>query len=247
MQTRSLRSLLILILACGLFGPALAAQTKKGSLVWGQPVSITRKTKPNRVQSAGFKKVQVAPLLTLQWRLLVRGNGNIQQEVDPSQEFSTGDQLKLAITANQDGYLYLISQPEGKDGIIVFPDQRINNGQNLVKRNQELVVPSYCRGVEGLIDPKDCWWRMAPPAGRETFIVVFSRDKIKTLPAAAGEIVKTEIIDELRSGSGQKVEQNVGANPLPGRPNIRFATRVQNTNAKDNEELIATIEFTHGE
>jgi len=28
---------------------------------------------------------------------------------------------------------------------------------------------------------------------------------------------------------------------------VRYATRVQNTNLQDNEELIATIELTHGE
>ena len=89
----------------------------------------------------------------------------MQEETDSTKEFQTGDKVKLAITANQNGYLYIVNQPEGKDGVLLFPDLRINKGQNYVVKDQEYSVPSYCQGFD---DPKDCWWQMVPPAGTET-------------------------------------------------------------------------------
>src|SRR6185436_12918874 len=133
-----------------------------------------------------------------------------REEADPGQEFQTGDKLKLALTVNQSGYLYIVNQPEGKDGVLLFPDLRINKGQNYVIKDKEYVIPSFCQDFE---DPKDCWFKMAPPSGTETLIVIFSRDKITTLPnqiAKPYSPVKRALVDELVSTSEQKVKQATG-------------------------------------
>ena len=186
-------------------------------------------------------------MLTLQWHLLQRVNDTTQKEVDPTQEFQTGDKLKLAITVNQTGYLYIVNQPEGKDGVLLFPDLRINKGQNYVVKDKQYVIPSYCQDYE---DPKDCWFKMAPPAGTETLIVIFSRDKITTLPNEISKPyapVRRALVEQLIASSEQKVKQVTGELTIPGRNAVRYATRAQNTNLEDNEELIATIELRHSE
>lgn len=236
------------------FAPGAAAQ-KQGAPLWYSVVTVKRVEKPNRVPPKGTKPApkgakpvrQRAALLTLQWHLLKRASDTVQEEADPNQEFQTGEKLKLAFTVNQAGYLYIVNQPEGKDAVLLFPDLRINKGQNYVAKDQAYIIPSYCPDFD---DPKDCWFKMVPPSGTETLIVIFSRDKITTLPNEISKPyspVKKSIVDQLISTSEQKVKQVTGELAIPGQKAVRFATRVQNTNLQDNEELIATIELRHSE
>jgi len=220
---------------------------KKAPLVWAGPVKVNRVSKPYTKPASPLPKEQRVPLLTLQWHLLARGNGNVQQPVDSNAVFETGDQLRLNITTNQDGYLYIISQTAGMPGTVIFPDPRINNGRNEVKKNEDHILPSFC---PDLPDPNDCWWTMAPPAGTEELIVIFSRDRITALPsqiAKEGETVDEKIINDLKARSRQSVKEQTGSLSIPGRAAVKYATRVQNSNRRDNEELITTIRLKHGE
>jgi len=233
--------------------PGTFAQ-KDGAPLWYSVATVKRVEKPNRVRTRPVPKTgkqQAAPL-TLQWRLLERADNNVQREADPGQVFRNDDQLKLAVTTNQDGYLYVIHSMNNGDGRLVFPDPRSNGGRNEVKKNQEYIVPSYCPSYP---DPNDCWWTMAPPTGRENFIVVFSRDLFEKLPKQATldndeydyPIVARDLIEGLINTSRQKVRQATGRLTIPGKQTARFATRLQNTNLEDNEELIARIQLKHGD
>lgn len=236
-----------------IFVPGVAAQ-KQGAPLWYSVVTVKRVDKPNRRRTRPVSKTgkQQAALLTLQWRLLERADNNVQQEADPSQVFHNEDQFKLAVTTNQGGYLYVIHRMNNGDGRLVFPDPRSNGGRNEVQKDQEYIVPSYCPTFP---DPKDCWWEMAPPTGRENFIVVFSRDEFEKLPRRVavnnGEyeypIIKGDLIEDLINTSRQKVREATGRLTIPGKRAARFATRLQNINLKDNEELIATIQLKHGD
>jgi Domain of unknown function (DUF4384) len=235
------------LLIPAIFAPRAGAQ-KQGAPLWYDVVTVKRVSKPNR-QPAGPapRKTQRAALLTLQWRVLKRSEDGKAEETDATKGFQTGDKVKLAITANQSGYLYIVNQPEGKDGVLLFPDLRINKGLNSVIKDREYVLPTFCE----YDDPKDCWWQMVPPAGTETLIVIFSRDKITTLPNQIDKpysAVKRSVVEALIATSDQKVKQQTGQlDPIPGQKAARFGTRAQNINLQDNEELIATIELTHGE
>jgi hypothetical protein len=248
MKRLLLKSCLLSVAVFALLGPPhflrrVEAQ-KKGAPVWYSVVPVKRVSKADREPAKRLPPVQRAALLTLQWHVVQRVSDDRQVEADPSKEFQTGDKIKLAITTNQPGYLYIVNQPEGKDGVLIFPDPRINNGQNRVLKDKEYVIPSFCPDFP---DPKDCWFKMTPPDGTETMIVIFSRDKFTTLPSTPYSPVKRELVEQLLARSGQTVEQATGSLKLPGQKKaVRFATRVQNTNRKDNEELIAKIELTHG-
>lgn len=253
MRSRLSRTWLIAAAAGALIAPAILAPAvdaqKQGAPLWYSTATVTRKEKPNRERSHPISKTrkEKATLLTLQWHLVKRIDDDKQEEADPSQEFQTGDRLKLAITVNQTGYLYIVSQPEGKDAVLLFPDLRINKGQNSVVKDKDYVIPSFCAEYD---DPKDCWYKMIPPAGTETLIVIFSRDKITNLPnniAKPYPTVKREVVTRLIANSDQKVKQVTGDLAIPGQKATRYATRLQNTNLQDNEELIATIELRHSE
>jgi Domain of unknown function (DUF4384) len=233
------------------FAPGVLAQ-KQGALLWYKVDTVKRVKKPDRKPSKPLPKTQTVNLLTLQWRLLERRDNNVQKEADPSQVFHNEDQLKLAVTTNQDGYLYVIHRMNNGDGKLVFPDPRSNEGRNEVKKNQEYIVPSYC---PTFLNPNDCWWEMAPPTGLENFIVVFSRDEFEKLPRRVtlnnGEyeypIIKGDLIEDLINTSRQKVKVATGQLTIPGKRAARFATRLQNINLEDNEELIGRIQLKHGD
>ena len=256
MQSRLSRTCLVVaatgaLLIPAIFAPGVDAQ-KQGAPLWDKVVTVKRVDKPNRKPSHPLPKTQNARFLTLQWRLLKRGDNNVQQEADPSQVLHNEDQIKLAVTTNQAGYLYVIHRMDNGDGRLVFPDPRSNEGRNEVKKDQEYVVPSYCPAFR---DPNDCWWEMVPPTGRENFIVVFSRDEFEKLPRRAtvnnGEyespIVQRDLIEDLINTSRQKVKEATGRLTIPGKRAPRFATRLQNINLEDNEELIGRIQLKHGD
>jgi hypothetical protein len=235
------------LLVPAIFVPGVDAE---GAPLWYSEVTVKRVKKPNR-PTRPLPKTQQAALLTLQWRLLKRGDNNVQLETDPNQVFRTGDRLKLAVTTNQNGYLYVIHRMNNGDGKLVFPDPRSNNGLNEVKKNQEYVIPSFCPSF-----PENfCWWIMDPPTGRENFIVVFSRDRYDKLPSRVAAdnddyeypVIERNLIGDLINTSKQKVKEATGQLTIPGKPPVRFATWLQNTNLKDNEELIATIQLKHGD
>ncbi len=226
-------------------GTALAQ--KQGAKLWYAKAPIKRVKKPDRNTGPVSSKPVTASLLTIQWHLMKRLDGNQSEIVDPRQSLKTGDQVKLSITANQDGYLYIINQPEGKDGVLLFPDPLINDGKNFIKKDQEYLLP-YRK--EDIADPSDAWMQLYPPAGTETMIVIFTRDQITTLPnevARPGDAIKPEVVADLKAASQQKVKEFFGKLAVPGRKAVPFATRVRNTNTSDNEDMITTIAIKHGQ
>jgi hypothetical protein len=244
MRSRSLIFCLALV-SGGLFAPAIfmGAMAQTNKLVWDKDVATVRRVvKPGRKAAPRRQPVIQAPLLTIQYRLIKRTAGGAFGDTSPATVFFTGDQVKIAITPNQDGYLYIINNTQGRDGQLVFPDSRINNGLNFVNKNTEYAVPGTC---PKFANSKDCWYEMDDVAGREEFTLIFSRDIISSLPNQAvgnGGLIKREVIQEIRNQSGQDIEetslrQGIGAG--------NYVIWVKNKNRKDNEELIYTIGLSH--
>lgn len=246
MKRRAIRASLGLFSISLTLMSGVLARAQKGAPVWYNVTSVKRVQKPNRQVTKPLPKVQRAALLTIQWHLLKRVDDDNVAQVDPKLDFQDGDKIRISVTANQTGYLYILNQPQGKDAVVIFPDPRINKSQNYVQKDVEYSVPGYCPEYE---DPKDCWFQMTPPAGRETMLVIFSRQKITSLPNIALKPMATvprSAVEELIASSEQKVEEKSGDLTAPNGKLVRFATRVQNTNLQDNEELIAKIEVNHG-
>lgn len=239
----SLLSLAIaLLLAPNLFAQPAAAQDNS-SLSWEKPVTyVPPAPRRGRVRRSVTprRRREVVPLMTLQWRVMKIGADGSQNETNPVAVFYPGDRLRLAVKVNQPGYLTIIHQSApDQDGTVVFPDSRINNGQNYVKKNEEFVIPSACPTG---ISARDCSLVVTPPAGKEVFTLVFSRDLISdlTLKATQAGNLKPEMMRQLKAESGQVLKRGQGVGTGP------YAVWVVNTNAKDNEEIIETLVLNKG-
>jgi hypothetical protein len=241
-QIRSGLSLLVLlVIGATLFVDQRVRAQGGNPLIDDRPVTITRKAKPNRKKTTKPRHiVQKVPLLRLQWRVLkVRDNGT-DEETSPLALFHVGDRLRLAIRTNQNGYLYIIHQASPTEpGQIIFPDSRVNGGRNDVTKAQELRLPSNCPAG---MSARDCALIVAPPAGREVFTLVFTRDPIVDLPNSAAEStggIPVATLMKLRSESSQSLRRVKGTTPL--------SVLVVNTDTKDNEDIYETLLLNKGQ
>jgi hypothetical protein len=249
-----------LLIACmfvSLSAPAAFGQVS--STTWDKPQPVQRKEKPKRVYRPTRRarvrpKVQRAPLLTVQYRVFIKRPDGTQGESSPASVFHAGDQLRLGVMANQDGFLYVIYQKQDQDGLVMFPDSRVNNGENYVSRNKEFILPPInCPAA----DPEECWYNVTADPTKEFFIVVFSRDQILDLPNTAGGtdavrtalasgVLKKEVIDSyVRSARMQ--DYKIYSRPArASSPFSRYAIWVTNTNRADNEEVIVRVPLNKG-
>ncbi|HKV38933.1 MAG TPA: DUF4384 domain-containing protein [Blastocatellia bacterium] len=223
------------------------------SSVWTEEAPVERKAKIGRKAVRPRHKVERVRLLTLEYRILERAEDSEQVEANPLTLFHAGDRVRLSVKANQDGYLYIVNQTEDSNGRavdpprLIFPDSRINNGQNFVRMNEEIVLPGGCS--QEFVDQQGrCWWWMNQKAGTEVIILILSRDLITDLQdnTSAG-MVKADYIARLKASSGERLRRT-------GRPDLspeqgggagRYITWVTNTNTADNEELIETVRLNH--
>ncbi len=221
---------------------------KKSRKNYRKPVAVANKPIQTRAPIAKtiVRKIQV-PLLAVQLKLLLVNKDGSESEFNPQATFTPEDRLRLSISANQRGYLYVIRQkaPE-ESGEIIFPTKLANGGSNLVTANYEYIIPSGCP-KEMIAAPRDCALALAPyaDAPQEFFTLIFTRDQLIGLPddvkntrvslvnlMTAGKIESKTLVD-LIEDSGQDLISQAGDTP--------FAVRIINTNPNDNEEIIETF------
>lgn len=232
--------------------PAVLGQ--ESATTWDKPQQVQRQEKPRHVYRPRPRaprarpKVESAPLLTVQYRVLKLKDDGSQVETNALSAFHPGDLLRLGVTANQGGFLYVIHQLEGQDGEILFPDSRVNDGQNYVEKNKEFALPpNNC----GATDPKKCWYPVTATPTQEYFIIIFSRDQIIDLPnqaAAAGGKVKKETIDQYIANVKQS-DYIIGNRPPNARitaPGGVYSYWVTNRNVRDNEDIILRVPLIKG-
>lgn|SRR5215213_1068819 len=226
---------------------------------WDKPQEVKRQVKPRRVYHPRKRyrarpPAELSPLLTVQYRLLIRRPDGSQAESSLASVFHAGDRLRLGVTANQDGFLYVIHQKEAQDGQVLFPDSRVNNGENYVSKNQEFILPPLNCPAQS---PDECWYPVTDDPEKEYFIFVFSRDQITDLPNNPGSneaarqaltqgILKREVIESyLRSARLQ--DYKIYSRPAGATsPTSRYAIWVTNINRADNEEIILRVPLNKG-
>lgn len=253
-RSHSFRFLTIALMLC--FSPLLpfsgsaVTSAQDSSLTWDRPPRArvaTPRPRPRRQRVR--PRAPRVPLLTLQWRVIKMNASGQAEETNPRSIFHFGDRLRLALTVNQPGFLYVIHQPTPQsNGRIIFPDSRLNEGRNEVPRNVEFILPpANCPAPN---PATDCWFPVMPPAGSEVFTVIFSRDLLLDLPTDPANItsgISPQVIARLRQESGQRLSMR--SRPA-GQANVpaggSYAVWVTNTNTRDNEDIILTIPLSKG-
>jgi len=114
------------------------------------------------VINAAYKPHGSHPALGLRYTML-RKTGDEPVEVDAESVFHAGDRIRIAVEANDDGYLYVVNQGSSGTWKLLFPSPEIKEGDNRIQKRVRYEIPS---GYTFTFDEQ---------AGAEKLFIVLSR------------------------------------------------------------------------
>jgi hypothetical protein len=252
----------------GLLATAIAmgclSQANIRSMDRGQDDSTGRIDKPVKIVRRN-KKIILAPLLSLQWWLMIRSRDCHPQEFDSKAAFAVDDKVRIGISVNQSGFLYVVLENKpGADGALIYPDPRIKKGSNIVQRDTQVILPSNCPSPESRDSDcpgdvgmaEDCWWIITKNF-KGSITLIFSRDKMdefESLIEKAGARrtgtsdspkLRSDLLERIKHETVQPQDLKISQNrPQPGKMGTiinNFVTTVANTNRRDNEKIVETL------
>jgi hypothetical protein len=101
-----------------------------------------RKNQPeNKEPVVGSKPGAPAPI-GIGYSLYQRNNLGEAVRVDPETRFKTGDSARFVIEPNINGYLYIFHAENDGPPKMIFPDHRLDEGDNTIKAHVPYEVPS---------------------------------------------------------------------------------------------------------
>jgi len=98
--------------------------------------------------------------------------------VEPSREFHNGDSVRLALEPNVDGYLYIFDAENDSAPQMIYPDPRLDAGDNSVEAHVPIEIPSSEETDERLR-----WFTFYGNGGNEHLYVVVTREPLNGVPA----------------------------------------------------------------
>ena len=129
-------------------------------------------------------KVQKAPpaadgSLGLGYTLVRRAPSGLPVRVGPGEELADGDQIRIVVEANEDGYLYVFNTDDrGGAPVMIFPDARLDAGANRVRAHVPYELPSSRSRDEGLR-----WLHLADGPVTDRLHVVVTREPLAGVPS----------------------------------------------------------------
>ncbi|MFY9554018.1 MAG: DUF4384 domain-containing protein [Blastocatellia bacterium] len=119
-----------------------------------------------------------------------RANYDDLVTVNPSMVFHQGDAIRVLLESNLDGYLYVFHAENEERAEMIFPDARLNGGDNRIKSHVPYEVPSSRES-----DVRFRWFYFdATPATERLYFVV-------TRNALAGVPIGAELVSYCRTSS----------------------------------------------
>ncbi|MCI0623120.1 MAG: DUF4384 domain-containing protein [Acidobacteria bacterium] len=182
----------------------------------------------------------------LKYRILLRSPDCDIREVDPSYTFHSGDKVRLQIESNVDGYLYVLQKGSTGRDQMLFPDPKINGGDNKITRGIQYSVPG------------NQWYAFDNNPGIERLTVVVSRTPMKSVQQAAKPstddalVSVVSVVEELnqnvRSRDLVLIQEKAPVVSLPAQAIAAPATQstiVINTREDSNNAVYTEIKLKH--
>ncbi|PYS25068.1 MAG: hypothetical protein DMF72_02875 [Acidobacteria bacterium] len=99
--------------------------------------------------------------------------------VDPTREFHNGDRIRISLEPNIDGYLYVFHTEGDGAPEMIYPDARLEAGENWIEAHVPMDVPSTIETDERLK-----WFQFYGNAATEHLYVVVTREPLAEVPMA---------------------------------------------------------------
>jgi len=129
---------------------------------------------PDRNRNSGRGSTQA---IGLGYTLYMRDAGGRGVRVEPSREFHNGDSVRLSLEPNVDGYLYIFDVENDGTPEMIYPDARLDGGDNSVEAHVPLEIPSSEENDERLR-----WFAFYGNTGTDHLFMVVTREPLKSVP-----------------------------------------------------------------
>ena len=145
------------------------------------------------VDSSTLKKVSVHAPLGLRYAVLKKLDDGTYQEISPESVFHAGDQIRLSLMSNQDGFLYVIEQGSSGRWVPLYPAGSATAESNKLVPGKEYIVPGT--GA----------WRFTGSPGQEKLFVMLSRTPETNLDATIASLkshqdgLNNQLVAQLRN------------------------------------------------
>lgn len=115
----------------------------------------------------------------LGYTLFMRDTDGRGVRVEPTHEFRNGDRVRLALEPNVDGYLYIFDSEDGGTPRMIYPDARLDDGENWIEAHVPMEIPSSEASDEHLR-----WFEFYGKPGGDRIFVVVTREPLKSVPTS---------------------------------------------------------------
>ncbi len=109
--------------------------------------------------------------LAMRYRVEKEFGGGDWRAVDPDTVFRSGDRIRLAVEANANAFLYVVSEGSSGRGQLIYPYRNASETSYAVEPFKTYIVPN----------PKEGYFRFDDQAGNEKLFVVLSRSREASL------------------------------------------------------------------
>jgi hypothetical protein len=113
----------------------------------------------------------------LGYTLFMRDANGRGVRVEPSHEFRNGDRVRISLEPNIDGYLYVFHTENDGAPEMIYPDARLDSGDNSIEAHVPFEVPSSEETDERLR-----WFTFYGNGGVEHLYVVVTREPLNGVP-----------------------------------------------------------------
>src|SRR5262252_4617509 len=141
-----------------------------------------RNNNPGNVNSGATNKNSgsaPAQAIALGYTMFMRDINGRAVRIDPAREFHNGDRIRVSLEPNIDGYLYVFHTEGDGQPEMIFPDARLEGGENWVEAHVPIDVPSTVETDERLR-----WFQFYGDPATEHLFVVVTREPLADVPIA---------------------------------------------------------------
>jgi hypothetical protein len=159
--------------------PPRRANTNSSAATMSANANANVKLTNGNVSSANRNSRVAAPgeAIGLGYTLYLRDVNGRAVRVEPTREFHTGDRIRVSLEPNIDGYLYVFHTEGDGPPQMIFPDSRLEGGENWIAAHVPIDVPST---VE--MDERLRWFQFDANPAMEHLFVVVTREPLAEVP-----------------------------------------------------------------
>src|SRR5439155_26499072 len=140
-------------------------------------VTTTNVSNANTNQAFTDSRPKTVSPIGLGYTLFMRNEFGKAVRADPSREFHNGDRVRVSLEPTVDGYLYIFHTENNGVPEMIYPDPRLDSGENIIDAHVPIEVPSSDEADERLQ-----WFAFYGNGGVERLYIVVTRDPLPSVP-----------------------------------------------------------------